>query len=140
MIEKLSLQNQSPHTQQNKEENYKDCTKGLSARRTPGCRILLIRGKRRNIMHDSVFLQTTAVAEEIHLVCLPLVFNLHLMLLSGEPGLHLLLLSRQTSLQSLCLLLLSYKASPEFIHLLLQLEILLLHFIDLTLQGFLFLL
>ena len=46
-------------------------------------------------MHNVVFLHTTTVAEEIHLVYLPLVFRLHLLLLlSGEPGFHLLLFSR----------------------------------------------
>ena len=45
-------------------------------------------------MHNAVFLHITMVAEEIHLVYLPLVFHLHLLLLSGEPGFHLLLLSR----------------------------------------------
>ena len=79
--------------QQNKEENYKVCTSR--------CRILLVRRKRKNIMHDSVFLHTAKVGEEIHLVCLLLVFLLHLLPLNGKPNLHLLLLSRQTRLQIL---------------------------------------
>ena len=52
-------------------------------------------------MHNFVFLHTIAVAEEIHFVCLPLVFLFHLLLLSGELNLHLLLLSRQTRPQIL---------------------------------------
>ena len=44
-------------------------------------------------MHNFVLLHTVTVAEEIHLVYLPLIFRLHLLLLSGEPDFHLLLLS-----------------------------------------------
>ena len=87
--------------QQNKGKIIKSAQKEISARRIPRCRILLIRRERRNIMHNFVLLHTTAVAEEVHLVRLLLVFFFHLLLLGGEPSLHLLLLSRQTRPQIL---------------------------------------
>ena len=102
-----------PICSKTKKKTINTTHKEISAGGGPGYRILLIRMKKRNIMHNVVFLHTTTVAEEIHLVYLPLVFRLHLLLLS-------------------C------KASPKFIHLFLELKILLLHSVDLTLQGFLF--
>ena len=89
-------------------------------------------------MHNSMLLHTAAVAEEVHLVRLLLVFLLHLLLLCGEPSLHFLLLSRQTSPQILRLLFLGGEASPKFLRLSFQLEAFLPSFIDLALQGFFF--
>ena len=47
-------------------------------------------------MHNSVLLHIAAVAKEVHLVRLLLVFLFHLLLLSSKPSLHFLFLSRQT--------------------------------------------
>ena len=89
-------------------------------------------------MHNSVLLHTAAVAEEVHLVRLLLVFFLHLILLCGEPSLHLLFLSNQTRPQILRLLFLGGEASPKFFRISFQLEVLLPSFTNLALQGFLF--
>ena len=40
-------------------------------------------------MHDVILLHAAAIAEEVNLVHLPLIFRLQLLLLSGKSGLHL---------------------------------------------------
>ena len=72
--------------------------------------------KGMNIMHDTIFLHTTAVAEEVHFVHLPLILHFQL-LLSGKSSLQLLLLGKQARLQLLCLFLLGRETGLEFIHL-----------------------
>ena len=128
----------APHTAKKEKIIRRATCKEISLRRAFGYRILIIRRKRRNIVHDTILLHTTTVAEEVHLVYLPLIFHLQLLLLNGKSDLHLLPLSNQARLQLLRLLLLSHETGPEFVHLLLELRILLLCPLDLSLQGFLF--
>ena len=49
--------------------------------------ILLTRRDRGNISLDAVFLHTTTVAKEIHLIYLLLILRLKLLSLHGEPSL-----------------------------------------------------
>ena len=109
----------TPHTAKKEKIIRRATCKEISSRRAFGYRILIIKRKRRNIVHDTILLHTTTVAEEVHLVYLPLIFLLQLLLLSGKSGLHLLHLSNQARLQLIRLLLLSHETSPEFVHLLL---------------------
>ena len=70
-------------------------------------------------MHNTILLHTTTVAEEVHLIHLPLIFRLQLLLLSGKSGLYFFSLGKQARLQLLRLFLLGRETSPKFIHLLL---------------------
>ena len=90
-------------------------------------------------MHNTILLHTTMVAKEVHLVHLPLIFRLQ-HLLSGKTGLQFFPLGKQAHLHLLHLFLLGRETGSEFIHLILQLGVLLLRSILLSLKGFLFLL
>ena len=129
-------------TMYGKRENYKRelHVKNISSRRAFGYRIFIIRRKGRNIVHNTILLHTKMAVEEEHLVYLPLIFYLQFLLLSGKIGLQFFLLGKQAHLQLLRLFLLGHKIDPEFIHILLQLGVLLLCPLVLSLQGFPFLL
>ena len=125
-----------------KRENYKGelHIKNISSRRASGYRIFIIRRKGRNIVHNTILVHRKTMAEEVHLIYLPLIFRLQLLLLSGKIGLQFFSLGKQARLQLLRLFLLGHKTDPKFIHILLQLGVLLLRPLVLSLQGFPFLL
>lgn len=69
----------------------------IESRGVVGCLTLVIRREGRGAVRNVIFIHATTIADEVHLVYLPLVLHLQLLLLGSKPEPKLLHLLPQMS-------------------------------------------